>query len=352
MKTANNGNAILIKIKDHSLQAYLQRYPFATGPDMDKNNESLDIIRKSIRIRRTNRTEDIVLESIIDTELQTEEDQRASALFQIIGVNSVQYKYLLNDFGWRVNKIPRDATEVLSLGCGDGHELIFIHAVLPNAKITAIDYINKIDDRLSEMLNLEFIEGDFNKVAEGLERSYDLIFSNHFLEHSYDPDNLIKMLFRLLKPKGVLIAGLPLDGSLDNVFSKEIQKIVENPDQLHAVDLNYFDPGHPWKTNAADLKGTFLNNGFQAVTIYQRAQHFCRYISGSKKIYDYKLKRAKYLNKIFFSPAHSLVKLIFPGDSPYLVRKLLFAIESRIWFGSNILKNNFSPDVVVIADRE
>lgn len=352
MKTENNGDAVLIKISDPSIRAYLRRYPFVSGPDMDMNNKSLDVIRKAIRIRRNNSPAEITTEDGVKTEIDPEENKRASALFENLGGDKVQYKNLLNDYGWRVNKIPRDATEVLSIGCGNGHELIFIKAVLPHADITAIDDRNKIDRRLDSIMNFKFIEGDFNRVSGKLENRYDLIFSNHFLEHNCDPDSLIKNIFNLLRPGGVLIAGLPLDSSSDNVFSEEILKLSNNPDRLHPIDLNYFDPGHPWKTNAADLTATLRNNKFSAITIYQRSQHPSRYIAGSEKRYDDKLKRARCLNKIFFSPLHSLIKLIFPRSPPYIVRKILFAVESRCWFGSNWLKANFSPDVVVVAQRE
>jgi len=352
MKTENNGDAVLIKISDLSIRAYLRRYPFVNGPDMDMNNKSLDVIRKSIRIRRNNSPAEIISDDVVSTEIEPEENKRAISLFKNLGVDEVQYKNLLNDYGWRVNKISRDATDVLSIGCGNGYELIFIKALLPDAHITAIDDRDKIDRRLYSILNFKFIEGDFNVVSEKIKNKYDLIFSNHFLEHTCDPDSLIKNIFHLLRPRGILIAGLPLDSSVDTVFSEEILKLSNNPDRLHPIDLNYFDPGHPWKTNAADLTATLRNNKFHAITIYQRAQHPSRYIFGSEKTYNNKFKRARCLNKIFFSPMHSLIKLIFPRSPPYIARKILFAVESRCWFGSNWLKANFSPDVVVVAERE
>lgn len=170
-------------------------------------------------------------------------------------------------------------------------------------------------------MNMEFIEGDFNRIAAELTSAYDAISCNYWLEHSYDPDNLLRILAGLLKPEGVLVAGMPLDGSSDNAFSGEIKILASHPDQFHSIDMNFIGPGHQWKTNPADLTSTLLNSGFRKVKICQRAYHLSRFVCGSKNIYDRNRRRSKLLDDIFIAPGRTLVKLVFPKEPPYLARK-------------------------------
>jgi len=350
MQEARKGEAILIKIGDARLQAYLQRYPFASGPDHALNKECLEIIRSSIVVRKTTGTVEvpITFQDTVDSELPPDARERAFSLLKRTG-HSAQYKRLLAEYGWRVNKIPRDARTVLSLGCGGGHELIFINAVVPDAKISAADYCNSLEPRFRDVLSIDFIEGDVNKTIGTLRTRFDAVFCNHFLEHLYDPDRVVKELCGILNPQGALVAGLPLCGPPDNPFSREIRALAGRPETIHAVDLALFDGGHPWKTNASDLRETLLNGGFRRVDIYQRARHLSRSVCGPRRSFDLKCRLVRCLNRMSFYPVHVLIRLILPRDPPYLVRRLLFALENRACFGFNRFMNDFAPDVVVVA---
>jgi 2-polyprenyl-3-methyl-5-hydroxy-6-metoxy-1,4-benzoquinol methylase len=344
-----NPDAILINIKDQALHAYLQRYPFAEGPDRTLNERCFRAVGESIQLRTANEAEQITLWNDEQSSLAPQEQQRVQAVLGRLNLGTTQRTNIYNDFAWRVKPMPRDAGQVLSIGCGSGEELAFIGALIPPCHITAIDFHHTVRPELRTLLNLNFIAADFNELLPRWENRYDVIFCNHVLEHSYDPDRLLAVLRQRLQPGGALIAGLPLDGDQSHVFAREVRQIALNPILLHPIDMNFFDAGHPWKTNAADLKQTLLRSGFRSVAIYQRENHRSRFCAGPYPRFVARRNRAKRLHGAFLHPLRSMLKAAFPKEVPLTPKKIFFGIENRIWFGSNRLKNAFAPDVVAIA---
>jgi len=138
--TTSSNPSILLSVDDLSLRIYLQQYPFATGPDRGLNEKALSAIRRSFQSRPSDVETSITLLPPNSTEISGVVLARAAAIFASIGVgDSVQQK-LANDYGWRVNHIPANTRSLLSIGCGEGQELVFIRAIFPEIEITALDY--------------------------------------------------------------------------------------------------------------------------------------------------------------------------------------------------------------------
>src|SRR5665213_3197284 len=131
---------VQIRVIDPSLQSYLQRYPFASGPDETMNLRADVVASENIFFREAGPEVETTLLSPVETQLPSLEMERVQELLVRIGLSAAEQKTHTNDFAWEANLVPREAGNVLVIGCGDGIELLFLRAVLPEARITAIDY--------------------------------------------------------------------------------------------------------------------------------------------------------------------------------------------------------------------
>ncbi len=339
-----------IRVDDPALQAYLQRYPFASGPDPAKNAAGRDAILHGLQVRPLGNEPRQVLLRPEETRLAAPELERLRALFETLGIDASRRKTLEDDFGWEANLVPRTTRQVLILGVGDGMELLFLRAVLPEARITAIDYHDSVPEAVKQAVKLRFLEGDMNAHLQALRAEFDLIMSNHTMEHFYTPDETIGTLFGLLARAGVLIGTLPMDGKPGSPFLERVQRIAAKK-HVRPVDLVFLDSGHPWKTTPADLEGTLRRAGFQEVTVYQRAEHLSRPVPGTRAEYRRGRRLGLVLHGAFFRLPRALGRLLPGSGAQAMFAKVLLAAERRVWFGSNNLKNRYTEEALVYATK-
>jgi SAM-dependent methyltransferase len=171
---------------------------------------------------------------------------------------------------------------VLVIGCGKGEELLFLCAVLTQARITALDYRDELSPALKQATGVRLIVGNMNEILPRLGQEFDLICSNHTLEHLYKPAETLAKLVSVLRPEGALISTLPMDGMSSNRFLTDVRKVVDRKNS-HPLDVVYLDAGHPWKTNPVDLVATLLEAGFESPRLYQREQHLSRVANGGER---------------------------------------------------------------------
>ena len=347
--------AILIKIEDANVQRYIQKFPFLNNiKDQRRNEDILKQVANSICTRECKQKEEIPLDYISDCNY-TPPEEDFKLYEEALGTLKLTRKIMehyIDDYYWKTVQTGLfKAKNILSVGCGDGIELIFLRIHSPNARIVAIDWDNKVGTLLLDKLNVEYYCGDVNVILEKLGNDFDIIFSNHFLEHMHNPDQILKKFFTKLKSNAALVSVLPMDGIDDNVFSRECKNILEDPESLHMLDLGYFDLGHPWKTNPYDLYSSLRLAGFHDVSFLNRPGHLTRKLSFNKS----RLVRFRKLNKtlynLTFGFLYKAMKLIFPVNIPVYLVKFLYAIDSRVWFGSIPLKNAQAPEVLFIARR-
>ncbi len=186
--------AIQIHLDNPKLQAYQQRYPFAQGPNLEMNQLGRSAIAKGVKFRPTAPNTKTCLLKHEQTLLAAAEQSRAESLLDQIGIPDNEKRMYFDDFEWETNFVPRETKSVLVIGCGNGIELIFLRAVLPNARIMAIDYHDARLPKLGSTVGMQFLQGDICEHLASFDRSYDLIFSNHTLEHLYDPDEMLPSL--------------------------------------------------------------------------------------------------------------------------------------------------------------
>jgi hypothetical protein len=210
--------AYQFRILDSELQAYLQTYPFMDGSDLKKSTKARKAVLENFLVRSAGINTEVSLLMPDQTNLASEERMRAEEMLVALGVDASRQHFLFNDFEWKASRVPRSAKNVLVIGCGDGMELIFLRAVLPGAKITAMDYNDKLSPQLKEMVRPIFLQGDISRILDTLAAEYDLVSSNHTLEHLFTPDETIQKLYRLLVAGGSLMAGMPMDGKPGTPF--------------------------------------------------------------------------------------------------------------------------------------
>ena len=143
---------------------------------------------------------------------------------------------LLDDLGYR----DRD---ILVLGAG-GFTLSHRE---PLNRYTYVDIDPKIRaiaerDFLREPMRGEFIADDARRVIATTEKHYDAVVVDVFSSHTSIPGHLVTQEFwrdtrRVLKPEGVLLANLILDGKLETPYARNLLATIESVYGRCAVDV-------------------------------------------------------------------------------------------------------------------
>jgi len=354
-KNKNVANrAIQIPIDDPALQAYLQKYPFG-GPNLDLNALARREVAARMYLRPEARAVEIVLLKPAQTRLAFEEENRVVALLGSIGLNEEQKRTHLNDFAWEANMLPRDAKNVLVIGCGDGIELLFLRAALPGARITALNYHQSLLPGVQEKTGISFVAGDMNKLLPTFKSEYDLVYSNHTLEHLYSPDETLKVIANLIVPQGRMVSVLPMVGRKGAPFLEKLREFLSKRDrkesaEIHPMEAVFFDFGHPWKTNPDDLAATLERAGLGSARLYQREEHLARSVQTSAKKFHAKRERMVLSNRLFWGPVEALAMLLPKLLSEKAARYVL-AAERRLFLGTLHVMNEFSEEVLFVAQK-
>jgi ubiquinone/menaquinone biosynthesis C-methylase UbiE len=138
--------------------------------------------------------------------------------------------------------IPLDVERILDFGCGSGYWSHRIASLYPWVDVVGIDagkdFIDKANSRYgSERVTFEL--GDFARLEYG-DGSFDCVYADNTLEHSFDIDAGLNEIYRVLKVGGSLVAALPVDGL--------------NPEQVC--------DNHTWKTVRAGVIQRLERAGF------------------------------------------------------------------------------------------
>ena len=266
-----------------------------------------------------------------------------------LALQRIRSTEIFDRLAWKFRDVPAGTQRILDIGCGDGLELVFLRAAAPEARILAVDWLSEsLPLRTVHALGIEFRKVDVSDYLETTSETFDLVFSNHVLEHMYEPDHALAMLRRRVSEGGRMIAALPLDGQGACLADTLARLTGTLP--LCWVYFGSIDLGHPWKTTPADLKESLVSAGFANVRMVQQEQHLTRLLAVDEAGLDAFRMRARRLQRFFLEPLKALLATIFGNQAPFPLMRLFYAFESRIWFGANRLKNAESPEILVIAD--
>ena len=131
---------------------------------------------------------------------QTTYGQKGSNLFERFGV-SLSMRMI------RKHLPKSKKVSILDIGCG--HHAYFLNALLPNiSKGVGIDL--EISDANKNIPQLSFVEMPAERALPTLNsETFDVVLMNNTLEHFWEPLQILKEAYRLLKPNGLLIVNVP-----------------------------------------------------------------------------------------------------------------------------------------------
>ena len=345
----SSGLALLLAVPEDRLRIHMQTFPFLNAPDENLNRECLRVLRENIRLRSggSREAQPLGADSLLPSGPVL---ARLDNLFRQTELTKEECSYLVTDFAWKIQFVPETARTILAVGHHTGYELLFLRAAAPNAEIFAIDWVENSDKKITSLVGAKLVTGDFLTELKKFKGQFDVVFSNHVLEHMYDPDHAVRVMFELLADGGLILCGMPLDGNSGDAYQAFWAGHFLKGKQLRRVDMGHIDVGHPWKTSVFDLAATIEGAGFTNVEIYCRPNHLTRGrpTFASAELARYR-QRGLGLNRLFFGPLRELIHLLFGDSCPPGVLKALFALERRVWFGSNRFKNAQSLEVVAMA---
>lgn len=186
----------------------------------------------------------LALDDLASTRRQREAELDAQVAHNAASVMSEQrnarQSYRLQEM------IPRDAADVLDFGCGAGYWSARIAASCPWMSVVGVDggapFIEKAIKQYGSD-RVRFLVGDFAQLPVD-DASFDCVYADNTLEHSFDVDAVLREILRVLRPGGVLVAAFPLDG----------------------LNPNANCPDHNWKTTAQQALLRVRRGGFVEVT--------------------------------------------------------------------------------------
>jgi len=147
----------------------------------------------------------------------------------------------------RTSKGEGEALDYLDAGCGDGINLQWAERFFQNnhidIRITALDY-NRL--RIERVLEKQLVKEA--RVASLLEApfknsTFDIILCNHVLEHIENYRKALSEMFRILKPGGLLLLGVPNEGCFlawlrNNVVQRSILKKTDHVNFFRSETLS------------------------------------------------------------------------------------------------------------------
>jgi len=130
------------------------------------------------------------------------------------------------------DSIWEKGSKILEVGCGVGAQTEIIATKNPESQIIAIDIskesieIAKSKIKSLGITNTEFRIQDVRKLKEEKDGLYDHVFICFVLEHLSNPKEILKLVKKLLKPKGTITVIEGDHGSTlfypENVYSKKV----------------------------------------------------------------------------------------------------------------------------------
>lgn len=145
--------------------------------------------------------------------------------------------------------IPLDIERVLDFGCGAGCWSARIAELYPWVEVTGVDagaeFITKAKRSYADK-RVKFEVGDFENLSYA-DATFDCVYADNTLEHSFDLERAFSEIRRVLRPGGSLVAAVPADGL--------------NPDE----DCD----NHTWKTVHSQVAHRLERAGFSNFILQQ-----------------------------------------------------------------------------------
>lgn len=106
--------------------------------------------------------------------------------------------------------------DVLSIGCGDGFDLLKLKELNPDIKCHGVDIIEKAIEIAKKRVDGEFKQCDLNENDVPFDKKFDTVIVLEVLEHLKSPENILKKAWDSCKPGGKVIFTTPIGKNLDH----------------------------------------------------------------------------------------------------------------------------------------
>lgn len=160
---------------------------------------------------------------------------------------------------------PQRGEKVIDLGCGTGYYLFLLSNLPTNLDLTGFDNDNRVMNEAKYSLsdkNIDFVVGDLHKMPF-INNSFNKAVASEVLEHVQDDELVLKEIYRLLKPGGILVISAP---SINYPFLWDpINWILQHIFGTH-IKSGFFSglwSGHLRLYNLEELKMKFKKVGFK-----------------------------------------------------------------------------------------
>ena len=340
--------AVLLGFSDEDQRAYLQTHPFLNGPSRAMNLALLAALPNAISIRRPAGGCEVERFSEDELRLRPDVEARLRSDLAAVGLRPAEIVSAMKRFAWKLAEVPAGTRSILDIGCGDGLELIFLRAAAPEASLTAIDWGDRLMPEIRALTGVQFQRRHIIEFLKDTDGTFDLVFSNHVVEHMFDPDKAFALLRARLSRGGMMLAAFPLDGAVASLW----RDLDGTGDSRTLLDLGALDIGHPWKTTVSDASETMLAAGFKGVRLIQRQGALNAAFAGEEGELETIERRGRHLQRLVLGPPRWMIRLLFGRQPPSFLGRLFYALERRFWFGSNNLKNTVAPELLLIAYAE
>ena len=129
------------------------------------------------------------------------------------------------------NKKPR---RILDVGCGSGMSTACLVSAFPDAEIVGVDLSQEMLQKAKENLpTVQFLLRDCSKPLSDL-GTFDLIFSNAFLQWIPNQETFIARAFAMLRPNGAFAAQIPLAQEMPS-FSCILEAEKQFPEKMKQI---------------------------------------------------------------------------------------------------------------------
>jgi len=139
------------------------------------------------------------------------------------------------------DKMPFDRKRILDLGCGAGYWTKRLNDNITKTIGIDIseDFLAKAQKRYPE---IEFYKMDFHKI-DFSDEYFDCVYADNVLEHSPNPQKVLKEIYRVLTKKGLIVALIPPDArnpkysGLDHVWKTDKDEVEERLKEVGFINI-------------------------------------------------------------------------------------------------------------------
>ena len=345
-------DAFLVHLEDRAQQKHIQRNPFLLG-ELALSKELRDTWVHHFEIRRPEKTP--YSQQVINRPLNNlVSDEDRAAIVETcasVGLDEAAAFSMITTWGWKIAQAPRHAKRILSIGSSTGTEMLLLRALFPHAELQGVDYDLSIPAKWRATLKFgDLREQHLEEYLAARPKSFDLIFSNHTLEHLSTPDQTLRLVRAALKTGGTLVSALPLEGDTSNPFHSDLLAIAEGRREFDPqFDIEFLTPSHAWKTNREDLAATLSASGFTDIQIIARANFPSN--NSSLHVSQFRRQRSvgKLLERVTLQAIRRSLRIAYPGEVPYQVARVYYALANRCWFSRMRMLLNLTHEVVFVA---